>query len=663
MSKTLSVNVQKDYLESLTNVSGASGLMELIWNALDADSSEIEIVSVSDSLGYQSIEVRDNGHGMTHEKALSAFENLGGSTKKERKFSPEKRAYHGEEGKGRYNAFGLGHLITFKSYYIDKKGDHFTFNVTLDRNKLKSPDVSEPLKRKKDGKSGVTVSIDNLEQAKINKVFSESSIQNIEQKLAIYYQQYPNFTIKINGKNLDFSAHILNEINEPIEFKLEENSKVTYKFELRVVEWSRPCDKKLYYCSKNGISFGETGLGVRTSGVKVSAYLMSDYIDELHRKNQLNIAELDIVMSCAYEEAKGIIRKYIRERIHERGAEFIKELKDKALYPYKDEPSGEVEIATRQVFDIVALNINEYVPNFSQQEDVSQKLTLSLVKEALESDSTAFQKIITEVINLPEDKIQDLKELLETTSLSDVIDTMKEVTDRLRLLYELKIVVMDTKQNKKVLERKHLHKIIEHETWIFGDEYTLGASDVNLKNVLSTHLKQLGRENLESIVEEGDNEELTTIPDVCLYKQHNNGKHGYFRNLVIELKRPTCKAGTDEYNQIMGYASKVSADNRFEKDKTEWTFILLVNEIKDEIRLQCEQQHREFGHVHASDNLNVHIKTWGSIFNEAEARHQYLKEKLNYSISEDKEGLELLSKKYNEYLPKELAKKINSNPK
>lgn len=652
MSQTLNVNVQKDHLESLTNVSGTSALMELIWNSLDADATEIEVVSIGNDLSIESIEVRDNGHGMTHEKALTAFENLGGSTKKERKFSPNDRAYHGEEGKGRYNAFGLGHLITFKSFYVD--GDeNKVFEVTLDRNQLKSPNVGDALTRANDGKTGVIVKIDNVIHDKANKAFSDSNIEKIEQKLAVYYQRYPTFNIKINGRTLDFTSYIINEVTEPISFKLEEDSSTTFKFELRIVEWLRPCEKKLYYCDTNGISFGETNLGVRTSGIQLSAYLMSEYIDELHRTNQLNLGELDVVLSCAYNESKDIIRAYIRNRLHERGKEFIAELKEKELYPYKDEPDGEVEVATRQVFDIVALNINEYVPNFSDQEDVSKKLTLSLVKEALESDTTAFQKIFTEVINLPEEKIDDLKDLLETTSLSDVIDTMKEVTDRLRMLYELKVVVMDPVQNNKVLERKHLHKIIENETWIFGDEYTLGASDVSLKNVLKSHLNQLGRDDFESEVEEGDNTNLNTIPDVCLFKQHNNGKPGYFRNLVIELKRPTCDAGTDEYNQIMGYASKVSEDNRFEKDKTEWTFVLLVNEIKDEIHLQCSQQHREYGHIHASDNLNVHIRTWGSVFSEAEARHQYLKEKLNYNISEDREGLELLRSRYNDYLPEE----------
>jgi len=656
MAKTLNVKVQKDYIESLTTVSGTTALMELIWNALDANASMIEIKKIGNEVHTESIEISDNGNGIKYDEAIAAFEKLGGSLKKEKKFSPGERAFHGEEGKGRYNAFGLGNLISFKSFY--KEGDlNKFFEIKLDRNHLTQPDVGDLYTRKEDSKNGFTVLIENVDEKKANSAFSVENIKSIEQKLAIYYQQYPTFKIKINGKFLDFSSFILNEETQDIPVNMDiEGVKSSYDFKIRIVEWTRSCEKKLYYCNQNAISFGETNLGVQTSGLNVSAYLMSDYIGTLHRQHQLSLAEMDIILSTAVVESKKIIRKYIRDRIHGRSADFIKELKEKQIYPYEKDPIDEVENATRQVFDIVALNINEYVPHFSDQEDVSKKLTLSLVKEALETNPTSFHKIITEVINLPEEKMDDLKELLETTSLSTVIDTMKEVTDRLRFLYELKVVVMDPIKNKKVLERKHLHKIVEHETWIFGDDYTLGASDVSLKNVLKSHLKELGRNDFESVVDEGDNTNLNEIPDVCLWKQYNNGKNGYHRNLVIELKRPTVNGGRDELGQIMSYAQKVRDDNRFEKDKTEWTFILLVNDIKKEIMLDCEQQNRKFGHIHASDGLNVFVVKWGTLFNEAEARHQYLKEKLNYNISEDQEGLSLLNAKYEKYIPGVLKK-------
>ena len=75
--------------------------------------------------------------------------------------------------------------------------------------------------------------------------------------------------------------------------------------------------------------------------------------------------------------------------------------------------------------------------------------------------------------------------------------------------------------NKNVLERKHLHKIIAKETWLFGDEYTYGVDDVSLKNVLKANLQYIGRSDFEEIVNSEDNEELNEIPDVCLWRQYS----------------------------------------------------------------------------------------------------------------------------------------------
>ena len=221
MAKVLNVRVQGDHLETLTAVSGKTALMELIWNALDADATLIHIKTVENALGPQSLEISDNGHGILYERALEAFENLGGSQKRAKKLSPANRVFHGEEGKGRYRAFGLGDLITFKSYYNDGGANRF-FEITLERSGLASPNVGDLLTRKKDDShTGVTVLIQNLDVLKVNKALSSENIKAIEEKLALYYQQYPNFKIDINGKALDFTSHIANDYTEEIQLVIE----------------------------------------------------------------------------------------------------------------------------------------------------------------------------------------------------------------------------------------------------------------------------------------------------------------------------------------------------------------------------------------------------------------------------------------------------------
>jgi integrase len=79
----LNVQLDPQHLERLTAATPLTGVMELIWNALDADAEEVEVTLVRNPLdGIEEIRVKDDGHGMTFEEASATFGKLGGSWKK-----------------------------------------------------------------------------------------------------------------------------------------------------------------------------------------------------------------------------------------------------------------------------------------------------------------------------------------------------------------------------------------------------------------------------------------------------------------------------------------------------------------------------------------------------------------------------------------------------
>jgi hypothetical protein len=280
-------------------------------------------------------------------------------------------------------------------------------------------------------------------------------------------------------------------------------------------------------------------------------------------------------------------------------------------------------------------------------------LTLSLIKEALEKDANGLHRILSEVIELPANKREELIEILEETSLSNIIDAMTEIKNRLNLISGLEQIVYDDSVGGNVKERKHLQKIVINETWLFGDQYALGADDITLKNVLKAYLKDsLKREDFQEIIDSESNEELNKIPDVCLWQQYSLGSAGK-ENLVIELKKPNKLAGFDEKSQIESYASRVTNDARFPKDKTRWKFILLVKDVKPEIRSSMTQKNRAYGHIIEGENYDVFIFPWGTVLSEAKIRHEFIKDKLNINLQDNEKGLEYLRAKYKEYLPEE----------
>lgn len=652
MAKIIDLGVEIDHIDSLTRANGKTAFAELIWNALDADATEINIDYEPNNIGgINWIRVKDNGHGLDYEKAQKVFGKLGGSEKKTNRNSPKGRQYHGKEGKGRYKSLALGDLVVFSSLFKNDN-TYKEFTITLDRNHLTYSNFSD-VKSLPKGKNltGFKVEIDNINQENAVQATDIKSRKELEQIFASYWISYPEFSILFNGNKLEFESLIKHSEETVIPIK---DGEFDYSFIIKVIEWNFDIKKHTYLCDSKGIPFQVTNLGIRST-LPISIFIQSNYIEKMHRENRLLLENLDEVLKGIISESKKFARDYVRKRLHQYSGKFISELKDKGLYPYKEAADNIVEESKRQVFDIVALQVNEYLPDFELQDDKSKKLTLSLIKESLENDTSSLQRILTEVIELPEEKRNDLFEILDETSLSNIIDAMTEIKNRLNLLNGIEQIIYDEALNKKVKERKHLHKIIIKETWMFGDKYTYGADDVTLKNVLKAYLKDsLKRDDFEEIIDSEGNEDLRTIPDVCLWQQYSMGSAGK-ENLIIELKKPDKDAGFTEKTQIESYAAKVANDPRFPKEQTKWKFLLVTKDIKPEIKPFLKQKDRKYGHISEGDNFDVYILPWGHILSEARTRHEFIRDKLNLNLKDNEQGLGYLKKKYKEYLPEEFG--------
>lgn len=77
-SVEIEVALTKDHLERLAQTQPLTGIIELIWNALDADATEIKVEFGRNELdGIEEIRVIDNGHGMVPDVVERAFGALG----------------------------------------------------------------------------------------------------------------------------------------------------------------------------------------------------------------------------------------------------------------------------------------------------------------------------------------------------------------------------------------------------------------------------------------------------------------------------------------------------------------------------------------------------------------------------------------------------------
>lgn len=646
------VSLEKDHLEKLTKVSPLKGLQEAIWNSLDADASEVLIKAEKNPVGHiVKLVIQDNGHGIDFKKAESEFKGLGESFKKYIKKSPRNRTYHGCEGEGRFRIFALGQYIEIKSVFIDEEdGNKKEIVINLDLADLKRFKIGSIKQVGSSAKTGTRIEISNT-SIKINEILTEASISTIEELFTPYYLTYPIFRIVVDGTELEFQRAIKSSYQEYFKIQVDGTEQI---INVKIIEWTKNnIEKKICFCDKDGITL-EDKLHKMKVGLPLSIYVLSDYFKKLHADGLLIIdTEMNEPFATIVKKAKDIARKYALDVLDYQSTEYIKKLIDDDLYPYRTKASSPVEEIERKIFNVAALQIKELIPTTGQKKDKAKsKLTLSLIKEALESNPTKLSEILKAVLGLSKDEQDNFADLLENTTLTNIINTSKEISDRLIKLDGFKSVILGNLKDK-TLERKHLQKLLINETWIFGDDYTLGAADNNLKNVLKKYLTHMERDDFEEIINDVNpsDENYNLIPDICLWKQYKKGYSGDKENLVIEIKKPSIKAGFKELNQIQKYANIVMKDAAFQDGRTQWTFILLTNDIKeDEIGAQINQEGRKPGEAVKGKSHSVFVRRWADILNDADARLSYLKEQLNIEVQENK-GVELLNKLYPENVP------------
>jgi hypothetical protein len=652
--QTIEVQVSPDHLDRIANTSKPiDAILELIWNGLDADAENVEVQMVEDKFGQiDLVEVRDDGSGISPADASQAFKNLGGSGKQFRRKTPKGRMMHGRQGKGRFKSFGIGNQVDWLVRYKDKESSNvLEYLIQGSRNNLKRFKIGEP--KITSQTTGTIVKISQIENSMIS-LKGDKAIQKLTEEFALYLRQYPDAKIKYNNHFLK-SSDLENSYHEfPLEdILISQDRKIDVN--LTIIEWKINSERAMYFCDSEGFTLQRTMVGIKAPGFNFTAYLSSDHFRDLSISGDLAVEEIHPDLAPVLKVAREKMREYFRERSAERVSEIVEAWKNDSIYPYENAPKNSIEKVEQQIFDVVAFNVHEYLPDFQAASTTNKKFQFRLLKTAIESSPNAVQSIIKDVLCLPTEKQEELAEILEKTSLESIINAAKIVSDRLDFLHGLELLVFEPDSVKKTLERQHLHKIVAEHTWIFGEEYHLAASDRSLTNVLKRHLDLTNRELLDHspVVREDGTQ---GIVDLMLSRKIPQPNTDQNHHLIIELKRPKVNIGNVEVNQVEEYAYAIINDQRFKNTKTNWDFWAVSNEISETVRMKINQPNRPEGLIvhNEEHNMKIWVKTWGQIIDASRAKLQFFKDHLNYSAS-DESGLEYLQKVHGKYLPSHLS--------
>jgi len=623
-------------------------VIELVWNSLDADAHHV-IVTLhrNDADGVIGAEVTDDGHGMAPEELSSAFRWVGNSWKLAAGRSKgEARPLHGRLGQGRLRAFALGAQVVWETVADSLDGKRLRSVVRASAAARNDFDASDPVGTDED--TGTRFTAEGRDG--LDRLTGEGVSDRITATFAPYLIARPEVSVTYDGSRIRPEESIDLDTSYDLEWT---HDGVARYAKLRIIEWKGGKERAIHLCDGEGVPVDALDKAP-ASDFRYSAYVLWDGMPE--HQNEWLLTQLETtpsILGVLLAEVEQALETHFGSRRAQRRRELVEEWKAGSVYPYDGEPTTEEEKVERATFDVVATAIRRHIPSGKQQ----KRLTLGLLRESIQQRPSDVSVLLDQYVGLPDDEREQLEHLLRRTSLSRVIQASSNVTNRLEFLRALELMVFDPDASKMVGERAHLHRILESELWVFGEQYNLMISERGLTAALDRHLELLDEPRTDSTpvkLLDGRSGRLDLLLSVAATEHDRN------RHLVVELKAPKVVAGQKELAQIKAYAKAMAKDPRYASSTTEWDFWLVTGEIDEDVRQEANQRGRERGLVFEPDlpeapgaKVRVWVRDWGQIIDDARRRLDYFQKSLQHDPSLD-DARDYLRRNHGDVIPEGL---------
>lgn len=593
-------------------------VIELIWNSLDAEADRVTVTYVREAPPLEAIVeviVEDTGHGINPEEVRSEFGRIGDSWKMRgsRRSRNGKRRVHGSKGQGRLRAFALGSSIEWVSTSRGVSGVS-TIRIAGSRG---SRNVFgwEALERPRKDMGTIFRAV-NIGQKPLLSLEAPKSKEMIEGTFAPVILENPELQVSLDGRLLDPSAQIAYDRTYS---ELVEVSGQRIPLTVRIIEWKTGDHRQLYFADAGGqTSHAEDGRNVEPR-FSYSAYISWPGLGEV--ADLISLATLAPEPIAALTAgAYQIIRGHFQERRRQTRRRQIEQWRAEGVYPYDAQPRDEAERIEQTLFEVVSGTLSGQIAS----NRLEAGLTLKLLQNVLRSQPGELIAIIREVVSLNSDDLSSLVRLLGSTSLSNVIKATSVINARQHFLNALDHLIYDPVDSMLVSERRHLHPMLEHELWIFGEQYYLMSSERGLTELLRNHLRLSGLPvKVGEPVRTWDGKGARTDLHLgAVTREHDRDRH-----LIVELKAPHVEIGKDEIDQVKKYGNVLLDDPRFHSGSASWDLILVGGSIDPRARRDIFKDSIETGKFWEpnSDDQNApkvqaFVRTWRDIIDENRRR-------------------------------------------
>lgn len=590
--KVYALEVQGDFLNKQTYARPAQALAELIWNSLDADATVVDVSEDSyQGLGSRII-VSDNGSGFSHADAPGLFRHLGGSWKHRSSgmSRARQRFLHGSEGKGRLKAFALGRVVDWEVCH-QENGKYSAFTISMIGDLLQEVHVSaaHPTRQKL---TGVRCVISELHKNP-GFLYSQNFLQDLSGIFAIYLKNYPDVQITLPAGKLDISVAIAS--NKVVRLDKMTVDGVDYPVELEIIGWKNPTDRTLFLCNEAGLPLVQSDIRLQVPGFNFSAYLKSPYISELSHTGMLELAEMMPVWAATIESAKEAVKKFYRELQAVTAQTTVQGWREQAIYPYTTAPGNLLEKIEREVFDIVAVKVNNLMPGFDALPAQAKKMQLRLLRQVMGQSPHSLQHILADVLALSPKKQKEFAKLLKDSTLTTLLGASRLITERLKVLNTLEALLFTDDANRKTRDKVQLERVLAANTWLFGESFLLSAEDPSLFTMLKKHAKARGADYHPD--------------DVLLSRSIAAHSEEAPAHLCIESGGDGAVDRAELVTHIRQYAKALQSDERFNGIHSRWTFWVMSNAANDGAANDLIWNDHPAGLVYQSDAGDIAIVT------------------------------------------------------
>ncbi len=613
-------------------------LFEYIWNSFDAGASKVELSFMIPNNGFGNvadIKISDNGNGWDF--ANTNTSTFLASSKSETK-EKSKSLPMGQYGRGRYAFIWIAEKIEISSN---------NQRITLTH----GSEIEEPVQIEK-------VVGTEIRFIGTYPIFSDclSVQENLIHQLLIefgwFLTQSQEYSILVNGEEITESTIIKQEIKlSKTDFPEEIQKDINVNLDIRVLLWAdKPREfSKFYFLDEHGkeISKENTGLNKKNDNFWHSVYITSSLFTKTESKEddseqQKTFDFGDKKKARLQKEIKKFLKTYLvniirKPYLTEQSEYLLQDLKADNLLP----ELSDFGIYDEESYEDLIKTIYTITPSLFSGKNESEKRFICATFAGLLSnqDEALIKKLLEQLQDLTEEEQKDLLEILNRTSLSNIVKTIKEIDHRIEVLGSLEVLISE--HEKDTLEVKHIQKILDENFWLFGEQFRLFSSTEGaLKNVLIQYAKE---------ILEIEDPELTTKPngevDLFLTKTESVGE-GIQRNIIVEIKRASKKLTENkEYKQISDYRKKILEQNLCNGENQFWEFFLIGKNYDDGINdlIDNAQNHgeREKGLTFKSrtGNVKVYVRKWSDLLiAEWGTKMKYLKEKLEIQAKQKKDN-------------------------